>query len=405
MLKKLVTAASSVVIVAVMNFSVLLFTMYFGASEDILGFSKYVLSFSIFSIAVIIFDFGLNTALVRDDTHEKDTKFQLILDVKKALSFLIFLCALLFIAVNYFFLKLDINYIAITLVSAAFYSLWLTERVSSQIAMDFKGYNRTNIQFTVLRLVVLALFVIANIDVSFGVLFLYGIPAVFLTVNKSYLTFFYNGLARLTSSALQLNSLIKYGFTVMLSAFVYTLSLNAAVFFYSALENAELVAAVGWAVAPLAIVSLVFNVLRPFWLSYTAKKTVGKHMLVQLLSLVLVVAIVGLLSLVITVSYSDTLSLLLNVDPDWVIACHIAIMLVGLNCLFGLVSSLLHKLNMPLLDLKYNFMRLILVLTSLSLLGNGTNVVYVISTIFTVIVFVEILLSWKVYIRYRKEFH
>ena len=405
MFKKIVTAASSVLIVAVMNFSVLLFTMYFGAEEDVSGFSKYVLSFSIFSIAVIVLDFGLNTALVRDDTNEKKVKLKLVLNAKKAISLLIFMCSISFLAFNYLILKLNIEHIVAALISAAFYSLWLTERVNSQIEMDFKSYNKTNMQFTLLRIVFLVLFIYANIDVSYGVLFLYGIPAAFLMINKSYLSFFFNGLFVFMASAPQISTLIKYGFTVMLSAFVYTTALNAAVLFYSAHGNAELVAAIGWAIAPLAIVSLIFNVLRPFWLSYTAKKTVGRSMLLQLLGLVLAVAILGALSLAITIAYSDTLSSFLNVNPDWIIACNIAIILVGLNCLFGLVSSLLHKLNLPLLDLKYNIVRLFLVVSGLFVLGKESNVIFVVSTIFIIMVFVEVLLSWKVYIRYRKEFH
>lgn len=405
MFKKILTAASSVLIVAVMNFSVLLFTMYFGTSDDIYGFSKYVLSFSLFSIAVIILDFGLNTALVRDDSCEKKSNLKLVLDAKRVISFLVLFVALLIMSLNYFIFNLDIYHIVVAFLCAAFYSLWLTERVRSQIELDFKSYNKSNIEFTILRFIFIAVFFISNIDVSYGVLFLYGIPSFILAINKNFISILFSNSIDMCYSVLKKTNIFKYGLTVMLSAGLYTTTLNAAVLFYSSKHNSELVAAIGWAIAPLAIISLVFTVLRPFWLSYTAKTTIGSSMLIRFLSLVLGIAFLGGVSLFFIITYSIKISLLFNVNPDWVIACSIAIILLGLNCLFGLLSSLLHKLNMPLLDLKYNMIRLILVSLGLFILGSDPNVILVISTSFSIILFVEILLSWKVYIHYRKEFH
>lgn len=405
MLHKLFKAASSVFTVAVMNLSVLCFTMYFGAADNIQGFSEYILSLSFFSLAVILFDFGLNTALVRDDTSLSNEKLKLVIDSKKLISFLFLIILSLCFFMSFLYSELNAFSIISAIASASFYSLWLTYRVKDQINVDFLSFNKKNIQFMFVRVFSVVIFLLANVDVSYGVFFLYGLPALLLIVDRYYFTGHLEHAVRLRASLPELGILCKYGGMVMLSALVYTVTLNSAVLFYSAYNNDELVAAIGWAIAPVAIVSLVFTVLRPFWLSYNSRNTLNRNTLLKIISTAILFILIGLIVLFYTVKFSNTLSLIFNVPSDWIVASIIAIVLVLLNCLFGLISALLHKLNKPLLDLKYNFLRLIFVSLGLFFLGNDTNVVQVILTIFTIIILVEISLCLNVYNLYRKVYY
>lgn len=405
MFHKLFKAASSVFTVAIMNLSVLCFTMYFGAADNIQGFSQYILSLSLFSLAVIFFDFGLNTALVRDDSSLSNEKLKLVIDSKKLISFLFFIVLSFCFSMSFLHGEVSAFSIISAIASASFYSLWLTYRVKDQINIDFSSYNKKNIQFMFLRVFSVVIFLFANVDVSFGVFFLYGLPALLLIVDRYYFTGHLENAVRLRASLPELGILCKYGGMVMLSALVYTVTLNSAVLFYSVYNNDELVAAIGWAIAPVAIVSLVFTVFRPFWLSYNSRNTLNGNILLKIIATAILFIVLGLIFLFYTVKFSSSLSLIFNVPSDWIVASNIAIILVLLNCLFGLVSALLHKLNKPLLDLKYNFLRLIFVSLSLFFLGNDTNVVQVISTIFTIIILVEISLCLNVYNLYRKVYY
>ena len=401
LISKAITVARSIFIVGLMNVSVLAFALYFGATEDVDKFSKYVFSFSLFSVLVILLDFGLNTSILRASTTEKSELLKSVLSAK------FFLCSIVFIAIILiqtfaYSLGVSIEHVASAVLSAVIYSYWLTIRVRAQIDLNFTKFDEINFTFMLLRLFYLFIFVLFDINIAFGLIFLYALPAFTYVVISEKLLIGSLKWSTSVGDIKKASHLIRYGFIVMTSALLYTLCINSTVFFYSLRSQTEIVAGVGWALAPVALITLVFSVLRPFWLSYTSKTIVTVNQMKLIVFIIFTTFVLGVAVCFSLDGYFDYFSNLLHVPVSWIKATIISFFIMSIICLVGLLSSLLHKLNKPRWDLHFNCFRLILVAFGLYLIRYSGDVGFILGVVLSIILLSEILLALVVFRTYKR---
>ena len=401
LISKLITAVRSIFIVGLMNFSVLAFALYFGATEDADKFSKYVLSFSLFSVLVILSDFGLNTSIVRDKSTNKSELLKSVISAKSFLCVIVFI-AIILIQIFAYSLGMRIEHITSAVLTAVIYNYWLTIRVRTQVDLNFTKFDNINFTFMLLRLFYLLLFLLFDVDIAFGLLFLYALPAFTYIVISEKLLQLPLKKSIFIDDIKKVSHLIRYGFIVMTSGLLYTLCINSTVFFYSSQSQIEVVAGVGWAIAPVALITLVFSVLRPFWLSYTSKTVVTVNQIKIIVFIIFTTFFLGTTVYYLIGGYFDYFSNLLHVPASWIKATIISFFIMSIICLVGLLSSLLHKLNKPRWDLQFNFFRLILVVLALYSIRDLQDVSFILSVVLSIILLSEILLALVVFRTYKR---
>lgn len=401
LISKAITAVRSIFIVGLMNVSVLAFALYFGATENVDKFSKYVFSFSLFSVLVILLDFGLNTSITRERSTGKSELLKSVLSAKFFLCSIVFI-AIILIQIFAYSLGLSIEHVVSAVLSAVIYNYWLTIRVRAQIDLNFTKFDEINFTFMLLRLFYFFNFVLFDINIAFGLIFLYALPAFTYVVISEKLLITTLKWSTFVDDIKKISHLIRYGFIVMTSALLYTLCMNSPVFFYSLRSQTEIVAGVGWAIAPIALITLVFSVLRPFWLSYTSKTIVTVNQMKLIVFIIVTTFVLGVAVYFLLDGYLEYFSNLLHVPLSWIKATIISFFIMSIICLVGLLSSLLHKLNKPKWDLYFNFFRLILVAFGLYLIRYSRDVGFILSVVLSIILLSEILLALVVFRTYKR---
>lgn len=402
-ISKLFKVVRSIFIVGLMNLSVLLFALYFGATESTEEFSKYVLSFSLFSVLTVLFDLGLNISVVRETSNKKFSLLNSVIFAKSALCLVVFFVILLMQLIFYSF-GLNYEHISTAIFTAAIYNYWLTIRVKAQIDLNFTRYDNINLIFMVLRLFYIFSFVMLDVNLSFGLLFLYAFPALTFILLTEQRYKFSLGTARLKNNFNKISKLGHYGLIVMSSALVYTLCMNSTVFFFTLQSNPEVVAGVGWSIAPVALITLVFSVLRPFWLSYTSQTLITIFQLKLILLFILLMSVIGAAINYFIQGYLGYVSDLLLVPVAWIKAAIISFFIMSIICSVGLVSSLLHRLNKPRWDLFFNLLRLFLIVIALLVIRDSNDVEFILIVILSIVLLCEIVLASFVYKTYRRVY-
>jgi hypothetical protein len=400
---KFIQVVRSIFIVGLMNVSVLIFALYFGATEAFEEYSKYVLSFSLFSVLTVLFDLGLNISVVRETSKRRISLLNNVIFAKFFLCLIVIVVILLMQLIFYSF-GVNNEHILAAIFTAAIYNYWLTVRVKSQMDLNFAKYDSMNLIFMLLRLFYILIFVIFEVNVSFGLLFLYAFPALtFILITEARYKFVLN-IATLRSNCNKISNLSRYGLIVMSSALVYTVCMNSTVFFFTFQSNAKIVAGVGWAMAPVALITLVFAVLRPFWLSYTSQNLITIFQLKLILFFILMVAVVGGTINYFIQDYLGYVSDLLLVPVAWIRAAMISFLIMSIICSVGLVSSLLHRLNKPRWDLFFNLLRLFLIVMALLFIRDSNDVAFILSLVLSIVLLCEIVLAFFVYRTYKRVY-